>query len=180
MLLDVSLKPVDFVTQRVDIGARYGTESWLVIKLDIMLVPYKGAGPALNDLVGGHVDMICDQPASTTGWIQNGNIKAIALATKERLPTLKEVPTFEESGLKNLELAVWHGLYASKGTSAPVVAKLNSALQTALKDQAVVSKCDNLGAAPANLQTSEGLRVHLKSEVNRLGTALRTAGVPLQ
>lgn len=153
-----------------------------VTKLDMMLVPYKGTGPALNDLVGGHVDMICDQPASTTGWIQKGNIKAIALATRERLPTLKDVPTFEESGLKNFELAVWHGLYAPKGTPAAVVAKLNSALQAALKDPVVVSKFDSLGAvpAPASLQTSEGLRAHLKTEVTRLGTALRSAGVPLQ
>lgn len=153
-----------------------------VTKLNIMLVPYKGTGPALNDLVGGHVDMICDQPASTTGWIQKGNIKAIALATKERIPTLKDVPTFEESGLKNFELAVWHGLYAPKGTPAPVVAKLNSALKTALTDPAVVSRFDSLGAAPApaNVQTPEGLRAHLKAEVSRLGAALRSAGVPLQ
>lgn len=153
-----------------------------VTKLDMLLVPYKGTGPALNDLVGGHVDMICDQPASTTGWIQKGNIKAIALATKERLPTLKDVPTFEESGLKNFELAVWHGMYVPQGTPAAVVTKLNAALQAALKDPAVVAKFDGLGAVPPStaLQTPEGLRSHLKSEVGRLGNALRNAGVPMQ
>ncbi|OWW19801.1 tripartite tricarboxylate transporter substrate-binding protein [Noviherbaspirillum denitrificans] len=153
-----------------------------VTKLNLMQVAYKGTGPALNDLVGGHVDMICDQPASTVGWIQKGNIKAIAVATKERIPTLKDVPTFTESGLKNFELVVWHGLYSPAGTPAPVVAKLNFALQAALTDPMVVSKFEGLGAAPASakLQTPEGLRAHLKAEVGRLGMAIRTAGVPLQ
>lgn len=153
-----------------------------VTKLDTQLVPYKGTGPALADIVGGHVDMICDQPASTTNFIKKGDIKAIAVATKERLPTLKDAPTFSESGLKNFELAVWHGLYAPKGTPAPVVAKLNAALQSALKDPAVIAKFDALGAdpAPAALQTPEGLRGHLKSEVQRLGGAIRNANVPLQ
>lgn len=150
-----------------------------VTKLDMMLISYKGTGPALNDLLGGHVDIICDQPASTTSWIKKGDIKAIAIATKERLATLKEVPTFEESGLKNFELTVWHGLYAPKGTPAAVVAKIDSALQAALKDPAVVMKFYSLGGVPAavNMQTPEGLRAQLKSEVTRLGAALHAAGV---
>jgi tripartite-type tricarboxylate transporter receptor subunit TctC len=151
-------------------------------KLEMTLVPYKGTGPALNDLVGGHVDMICDQPASTTGWIKKGDIKAIAVATRERLPTLKDVPTFGESGLDNFELAVWHGMYAPKGTPAAVVAKVDSALQAALKDPSVVAKFESLGAAPAaaSMQTPEGLRAHLKSEISRLGAAIHAAGVPTQ
>jgi tripartite-type tricarboxylate transporter receptor subunit TctC len=151
-------------------------------KLDMTLISYKGTGPALNDLVGGHVDMICDQPASTTSWIKKGDIKAIAVATRERLPVLKEVPTFGESGLKNFELSVWHGMYAPKGTPAGTVAKIGTALQTALKDPSVIARFDALGAVPAapNMQTPEGLRAHLKSEISRLGTAIRAAGVPVQ
>lgn len=151
-------------------------------KLTMTMVPYKGTGPALTDLVGGQVDMICDQPASTTGWIRKGAIKPIAVATKERLPTLKEVPTFEESGLKNFELAVWHGMYAPKGTPAAAVAKIDAALQAALKDPAVLARLDTLGAVPTapNMQTPEGLRALLKSEIGRLSTAIRAAGVPLQ
>lgn len=153
-----------------------------VAKLDTQLVPYKGTGPALNDLVGGHVDMICDQPASTTGFINKGDIKPIAVATKERLPTLKNVPTFAESGLKNFEMSVWHGLYAPKGTPAPVVSEISEALQAALKEPTVVQKFAELGAQvpPANMMTPEGLSAHLKSEVQRLGEVIRKAGVAPQ
>lgn len=150
--------------------------------LKTTLVPYKGTGPALNDIAGGHVDMICDQPAATSGWIKQGIIKAIAVATKERIPTLKEVPTFAESGLKNFELYVWHGLYAPKGTPAPALKKINAALQHALADKELVAKFENLGAAPADkaAQTPEGLHKLVASEVNRLGVALKAANVAKQ
>lgn len=153
-----------------------------VAQLNTQLVPYKGTGPALNDLVGGHVDMICDQPASTTGFINKGDIKAIAVATKDRLPTLKNVPTFAESGLKDFELSVWHGLYAPKGTPETAVVKISQALQSALKEPTVVQKFAELGAQvpPTNMVTPEGLRAHLKSEVQRLGEVIRKAGVAPQ
>lgn len=153
-----------------------------VTGLKTTLVPYKGTGPALNDLAGGHVDMICDQPASTTSWIKQGTLKGIAVATKERIPTLKEVPTFAESGLKNFELFVWHGLYAPKGTPAPVVKKINAALQAALTDKEVQAKFESLGASPAakDAQTSEGLRKHLGSEIKRLEAALKAANIAKQ
>jgi tripartite-type tricarboxylate transporter receptor subunit TctC len=148
-------------------------------KLNMTLVPFKGTGPALNDLVGGHVDLLCDQPASTTGFISKGSIKPLAVATKARLTTLPDVPTFEESGLKNFELAVWHGMYAPKGTPPAVIGKLDDALRAALKDPAVTERFAKLGAqpAPANMATPDALRAHLKSEMNKWATTLRAAGV---
>lgn len=153
-----------------------------VTKLNTTLVPYKGTGPALNDIAGGHVDMICDQPASTTGFIKNGVLKGIAVATRERLPTLKDVPTFEESGLSNFELSVWHGLYAPKGTPSPVIDRIKVALQAALQDPELIGKFEGLGAVPvaASRQNPDALGKHLSAEVKRLGDALRAANMPLQ
>jgi tripartite-type tricarboxylate transporter receptor subunit TctC len=153
-----------------------------VTGLKTTLVPYKGTGPALNDIAGGHVDMICDQPASTTGFIKQGILKGIAVATKARIPTLKEVPTFAESGLKNFELFVWHGLYAPKGTPAPALQKINAALKHALSDKELVAKFEGLGAEPAKnaAQTPEGLHDLLAAETARLGAALKMANVPKQ
>lgn len=142
-------------------------------------VPYKGTGPALNDLVGGHVDLLCDQPAATTGFITKGAIKPIALAARTRLNTLPEVPTFAESGLKDFELAVWHGLYAPKSTPKPVIEKLATALKVALKDGFVNERFAALGAQVATdkLATPDGLHAHVKAEVVKLGSALRSAGI---
>lgn len=150
-----------------------------VTKVKLMSVPYKGTGPALNDLVGGHVDLLCDQPASTTGFITKGAIKPIALATKSRIPTLPDVPTFAESGLKDFELSVWHGLYAPQGTPKPVVDKLAAALQAALRDPLVTERFASLGAnvASEKMATPDALRARVKSEIAKLGDALRNAGV---
>lgn len=150
-----------------------------VTKTKMSAVPYKGTGPALNDLVGGHVDLICDQPAATTGFITKGAIKPIAMATKARLNTLPEVPTFAESGIKDFELAVWHGLYAPKSTPKPVVEKLAAALRAALKDSFVNERFAALGAQiPSDtMVTPEALRAHVKSEVVKLNGALHAAGV---
>jgi tripartite-type tricarboxylate transporter receptor subunit TctC len=148
-------------------------------KLHLTTVPYKGTGPALNDLVGGHVDLLCDQPASTTGFISKGAIKPIAIATKNRLGTLPDVPTFEESGLKDFELAVWHGLYAPKGTPEPIVEKLAVALRTALQDPQVAQRFAGLGAQIVSPQmaTPEALRAHVKAELAKWSETIRAAGV---
>ena len=148
-------------------------------KITMTEISYKGTGPALNDLVGGFVDLLCDQPASTTAFIQRGTIKPIAVATKARLSTLPEVPTFAESGLKDFELAVWHGLYAGKGTPKPVVDKLAESLRAALKDPVVTERFASMGAqiATDKMATPDALRLHVKSEVIKLGAALQGAGI---
>lgn len=142
-------------------------------------VPYKGTGPALNDLLGGQVDVICDQPASTLGHIKSGNLKPIAVATKARLKSLPEVPTFDESGMPGFQLAVWHGLYASKGTPKPVIDKLSSALRQSLSDPTFTQRLQEMSGlvVPPEQATPDALRQLLKSEVERWRNALRSAGV---
>lgn len=142
-------------------------------------VPYKGTGPALNDLLGGQVDFICDQSASTLSHLRAGTLKPIAVATKSRLKSLPDVPTFSESGLPNFELTVWHGLYAPKGTPKAVVEKLNVALKNALRDPELVQRYTDMSALIAKPEqaTPEALRTFLKSDIERWKTALKAAGI---
>ena len=142
-------------------------------------VPYKGTGPALNDLLGDQVDLICDQPASTLGHIKAGNLKPIAVATKSRLSALPEVPTFAEAGLPGFEISVWHGLYAPKGTPKAAIDKISAALRQALTDPALVQRYVEMSAliASADKATPEALRTRLKNDVQLWKTALRSAGI---
>ena len=142
-------------------------------------IPYKGTGPALNDLLGGQVDLICDQPASTLGHIKSGGLKPIAVATKSRLKALPNVPTFAASGLAGFELAVWHGLYAPKRTPQVVTAKLAAALQQALQDPSLVKQYGEVNALIATPEqaTPEALRRFVKADVERWKTALKAAGI---
>ena len=149
------------------------------MKTQMTLVPFRGTGPALNDLLGGQVDLICDQPASTAGHLSAGTIKPVAVANAERLPTLPDVPTFAESGLDNFRLYVWHGLYAPKGTPAPVVEKLASALRQALADPALRERMTKLGAAPADeaRATPKALGEFLAKDIARWTPIIRATGL---
>ncbi len=112
-------------------------------------IPYGGTAPAMNALLGGQVDMMCDQSTNTTQQIQTGRVKAFAVTTAKPLsrhPLLKDYPTLQEMGLKGFELTVWHGLYAPKGTPPAVLKQLNDALKLALKDPDFIRKQDALGA----------------------------------
>ena len=111
-------------------------------------VPYQGTGPAMNDLVGGQIDLMCDQTTNTTGQIKGGKVKAYAVTTKDRVKALPDLPTLQESGLKDFEVAIWHGLYAPKGTPKEVVDKLNAALNVALDDPKVIARFADLGTEP--------------------------------
>ncbi|WP_372619982.1 tripartite tricarboxylate transporter substrate binding protein BugD [Falsiroseomonas sp.] len=111
-------------------------------------VPYRGTAPAMNDLLAGTVDVLCDQTTNTTEQIRAGTVKAYAVTTRERVASLPEVPTAAEAGLPNFEVSVWHGLYAPKGTPQPIVAQLNRALVAALQDQNVARRFADLGTAP--------------------------------
>ena len=142
-------------------------------------IPYKGTGPALNDLLGGQVDFICDQPASTISHIKAGNLKPIAVATKSRLKILPQVPTFSESGLPGFELTVWHGLFAPKGTTKEVIDRLAQSLRDALKDPAIIERYQEMSASIATPAQAnpEALQNFLKADVERWKTALKAAGV---
>jgi tripartite-type tricarboxylate transporter receptor subunit TctC len=149
------------------------------IDTDLTTVPYKGTAPAMNDLLGGQVDLLCDQTTNTSAYIKSDKVKVYGLTTKTRLPQLPNVPTLAEAGLPGFEVAVWHGLYAPKGTPKPVIDKLSSALQYALADSAVKQRFGDLGTEPVaqNRATPEALRSHLKSEVDKWAPIIKKAGV---
>jgi tripartite-type tricarboxylate transporter receptor subunit TctC len=149
------------------------------IGTDLTTVPYKGTGPAMNDLLGGQVDILCDQTTNTTSQIKSGKIKAYGVTTKNRLPSMPDLPTLNESGLPGFEVAVWHGLYAPKGTPKPVIDALTGALQVALKDPVVKQRFADLGTEPVPEAKArpEALRAHLKSEIDRWGAIIKKAGV---
>ena len=149
------------------------------IGADLTTVPYKGTGPAMNDLLGGQVDIMCDQTTNTTSQIKSGKVKAYAVTTKSRVPSLPNLPTLNEAGLPGFEVAVWHGLYAPKGTPKPIVDTLSSALKTALKDPAVKQRFADLGTEPVaeNRATPAALGTHLQSEIARWAPIIKKAGV---
>ncbi|MEC4717819.1 tripartite tricarboxylate transporter substrate binding protein BugD [Noviherbaspirillum sp. CPCC 100848] len=149
------------------------------IGTELTTVPYKGTGPAMNDLLGGQVDIMCDQTTNTTSHIKSGKIKAYAATTKARVPSLPEIPTTAEAGLADFQVAVWHGLYAPKNTPKPVVDKLAGALQAALKDGTVKQRFADLGTEPVaeNRATPEALGTFLKSEIDKWSPIIKKAGV---
>ena len=114
-------------------------------------IPYKGTGPALTDLLGGQVDLLCDQTTQTIPYIKDGRVKAYGTTTLKRLPAIPNVPTLNEEGLKGFEVKVWHGVYAPKGTPQPVLNKINAALKTALNSPDVKKRLEdaNIDIVPA-------------------------------
>ena len=118
------------------------------LQMEMTAIPYKGTAPAMTDLIGGQIDLMCDQTTNTTTQIEAKKVNAYAVTTSKRLttPALKDLPTLQESGLKGFEVTIWHGLYAPKGTPADVIAKVNGALKAALKDPEFLKKQEALGA----------------------------------
>lgn len=149
------------------------------IETDLTTVPYKGTAPAMNDLLGGQVDIMCDQTTNTTGQIKTGYIKAYGVTSKTRVSSLKELPTLHEAGLPNFEVVVWHGLYAPKATPKPIIDKLTKTLQAALKDATVIQRLNELGSIPMSESqaTPQALRTLLKSEIDKWGPIIKKAGV---
>jgi tripartite-type tricarboxylate transporter receptor subunit TctC len=149
------------------------------IQADLTTVPYKGTAPAINDLLGGQVDILCDQTTNTTSYIKSGRIKAYAVTSKTRVESLKELPPAAEAGLPGFEVTVWHGVYAPKGTPKPVVDKLVAALQAGIADAGFVQKMHDLGSVVVSKDkaTPEGLRTHLKAEIDKWTPIIRKAGV---
>jgi tripartite-type tricarboxylate transporter receptor subunit TctC len=149
------------------------------IDVAMTTVPYKGTGPAMTDLLGGQVDMMCDQTTNTVAQIQAGKIKGYAVTTPERLPVLPDLPTLDEAGLEGFEMTVWHGLYAPAGTPKDVIEKLSAALQVALKEPKVVERFAQLGTAPVAPEqaTPEALDQHLAAEIEKWKPIIQAAGV---
>ena len=150
------------------------------IAVDMTTVPYKGTAPAMTDLLGGQVDLMCDQTTNTTQQIESGKVKAYGVTTAKRLltPALAKLPTLDESGLKGFNVSIWHGMYAPKGTSKAVVDKLNSALRAALKEPEFIKREEALGAVvmtDARLGPAEHKKF-VEAEINKWGPAIKAAG----
>jgi tripartite-type tricarboxylate transporter receptor subunit TctC len=149
------------------------------LKVDITQVPYKGAAPALNDLMGGQLDFMCDQTSNNLPSIQSGRVKAYAVAGKQRLSQLPDLPSLQEVGVQDFEISIYFGMYAPKGTPKPVLDKLTAALQQATRDPEVKSRLAALATlpVPAEKARPDALRAHLKHEIDTLGPLLQKAGV---
>ncbi len=148
------------------------------IQADVTTVPYKGTAPAMNDLLGGQVDVMCDQTTNTTSYIKSGKIKAYAVTSKQRVDSLKELPPAADS-LPGFEVSVWHGVYAPKGTPKPVIDRLSAALQAAIAEPDFVKRMNDLGSnvVSKDKATPEGLRTHLKAEIDKWTPIIKKAGV---
>ena len=149
------------------------------IQADLLTVPYKGTGPAMNDLMGGQVDLMCDQTTNTTSQIKAGKIKVYGVTSAKRVPSLPDVPTLDEQGLKGFEVGIWHALYGPKGMPKPVSDKLVAALQDTVKDESVKKRFADLGATtyPPEKATPAALQAHLKSEIDKWSPLIKKAGV---
>ncbi|NBW00942.1 MAG: tripartite tricarboxylate transporter substrate binding protein BugD [Betaproteobacteria bacterium] len=149
------------------------------IGVDLTTVPYKGTGPAMTDLIGGQVDVLCDQTTQTVPIIKDNRVKVYGVTTTKRLAGLPNIPTLDEQGMKGFEVKVWHGLYAPKNTPKDALDKLNKALRDALNDPVIRQRMAELSSdiPPMDKITPEGLRTHLEAEIAKWGPVIRKAGV---
>lgn len=147
------------------------------LKVEMVAVPYKGTGPAMTDLLGGQVDIMCDQTTNTMGQAEGGKIKFYAVSTAKRLsmPALAKLPTLDESGLKGFNVTIWHGLYAPKGTPKPVVDKLNAALKATLKDPAFIKSEEAMAAVVVTDNRVNGAehKKFVEAEINKWTPVIR-------
>jgi tripartite-type tricarboxylate transporter receptor subunit TctC len=148
------------------------------IGTDLTTVGYKGTAPAMNDLLGGQIDFMCDQTTNTTSQIKADKVKVYAVTTKKRVPSLPNIPTADEAGLHGFEVGIWHGLYAPKGTPKAVVDRLNKALMFALHDATVKQRFADLGTEPIDdkLATPAAHHAHLAAEIAKWKPIIEKAG----
>ncbi|MEI6028863.1 MAG: tripartite tricarboxylate transporter substrate-binding protein [Betaproteobacteria bacterium] len=150
------------------------------LKIDMTTVPYKGTGPAMTDLMGGQVDIMCDQTTNTSAQIEGGKVKGYAVTSSKRLttPALAKLPTLDESGMKGFNVSIWHGMYAPKGTPKPIQDQVNAALRKALADAEFIKRQEALGAVvitDARLGSAEHKKF-VEAEINKWGPVIKAAG----
>jgi putative tricarboxylic transport membrane protein len=140
---------------------------------------YRGTGPAMNDLIGGQFEFMCDQTTNTTNQIKDGKIKGYAVTTKEKVPSLPDLPTLDSTVLPGFEVSAWHAMWAPKGLPKEATDKLVAALQTALKDPKVIERFGDLGTVPVSQQlaTPDALKTYIAAEVKRWDPVIKAAGV---
>ena len=142
-------------------------------------VAYRGTGPAMNDLLGGQFDVMCDQTTNTTNQVKEGRIKGYAVTTKAKVSSLPELPTLDSTVLPGFEVSAWHAMWAPKGLPKEATDKLVAALQAALKDPKVIERFASLGTEPVpqHLATPDALKSQLTAEVKRWDAVIKAAGV---
>jgi len=147
--------------------------------VELTTVPFQGTAPAMTALLGGQVDILCDQTTQTIPQIKAEKVKFYGVTTKQRIQALPDAPTLSEQGLTDFEVVVWHGVYVPKGTPPEAIQKLNEALRAALRDPVVAARFAELGAqiVPESKQTPAGLRDWLKSEIDKWHPVILKAGV---
>jgi tripartite-type tricarboxylate transporter receptor subunit TctC len=148
--------------------------------VDMTTVPYKGTAPAMTDLLGGQVDLMCDQTTNTSTQIEGGKVRAYGVTTLKPLtsPALSKLPTLDSQGLKGFNVTIWHGLYAPKGTPKAITEQINTALRAALKDPDFIKREEALGAVvitDARLNPVEHKKF-VEAEINKWGPAIKAAG----
>jgi tripartite-type tricarboxylate transporter receptor subunit TctC len=149
-------------------------------KFDMTTIPYKGTGPAMTDLIGGQVDLMCDQTTNTAPQIEGGKIKAFVVTTLAPLttPALAKIPTLDSQGMKGFNVSIWQGLYAPKGTPKPILDKLNAALKVAIKDPQFIKSQEALGATTITDARSNPAdhKKFVEAEINKWGPVIKAAG----
>lgn len=142
-------------------------------------IPYQGTGPAMTDVMGGQVDLMCDQTTNTTSQIRDGSVKAFAVTVPERVASMPDLPTVAEAGIPDFNVSIWHGLYAPAGTDDAIVQQLSKALQVALADETVVARFADLGTVPSPAEdaTPAALKAKVESEIELWRPVIEAAGV---
>jgi tripartite-type tricarboxylate transporter receptor subunit TctC len=147
----------------------------------LQFIPYKGTGPAMQDLIGGQIDMMVDQLSNSLPQVRAGKIRGYAITAKDRSPAAPDVPTVDEAGLAGLHISIWYGIWAPRGTPKEAVAKLNAAVVEALAEPATRQRLEQLGMeiVPRERQSPEALGAHQKAEIEKWWPIIRAAGVKL-
>ena len=150
-----------------------------LIKTPLNFVPYRGTGPALQDLVAGQIDMIVDQASNSMTQVQAGKIRAYAVTANKRLAVAPDIPTVDEAGLSGFYISIWNALWVPKGTPKEAIAKLNAAVVDALADPAVRRRLADVGLdiPPREQQTPEALATHQKAEIDKWWPIIKAANV---
>jgi len=145
-------------------------------------VPYRGAAPALQDLLAGNIDFMFDHVSNALPHVREGKIRAYAVTSNQRLPSAPDIPTVDEAGLPKLHVSIWFGLWAPRGTPKDIISKLNTAVKEALADPAIRQKLEALGQVipPADQQSPEALAAHQKAEIEKWWPIVKAANIKIE